>query len=194
MSTTHGCRLNLEVHGGVVQLHDPSNGLNTPLPLGALYTGDKWGLAASIISLLTNVTATGLIAYKAWCVHTEKSYSIRHSRIHSLYDFRTHRRFIGSHLQMGSTRTRAEKGLALLVESGIAYCFLWVCLVSLLSGAIPQSFLQMFMVIYQSLTTYNVNTHSDKDSQFTLGFHYVVDGCLISLIVCRSRLMMETSD
>ncbi|KAI0808383.1 hypothetical protein C8Q74DRAFT_1187428, partial [Fomes fomentarius] len=156
----------------VVQLHDPSNGLNTPLPLGALYTGDKWGLAASIISLLTNVTATGLIAYKAW----------------------THRRFIGSHLQMGSTRTRAEKVLALLVESGIAYCFLWVCLVSLLSGAIPQSFLQMFMVIYQSLTTYNVNTHSDKDSQFTLGFHYVVDGCLISLIVCRSRLMMETSD
>ncbi|KAI0706674.1 hypothetical protein C8Q76DRAFT_629595, partial [Earliella scabrosa] len=78
---------------------------NVQLTPGSLYTGDVWGLAASVLSLVTNTAATTLIAYKAW----------------------SHRQLVRSHLRVGNKRTRVEKVLALLVESGICYCILWVC-------------------------------------------------------------------
>ena len=38
------------------------------LAASTLFTGDEWGIPPTVLSLVTNVTATGLIAYKAWCV------------------------------------------------------------------------------------------------------------------------------
>ncbi|KAI0744346.1 hypothetical protein C8Q80DRAFT_1107552, partial [Daedaleopsis nitida] len=78
---------------------------------GPVDPGNKWGLAAGTVSLFTNLTATGLIAYKAWY----------------------YRRFLKRNLFMGSARTRLERNLTLFIESGLAYCILWVNLVLLLS-------------------------------------------------------------
>ncbi len=53
-----------------VILVDPSHqGGVTVVALGSLFIGDKRGLAASILSLITNIAATSLIAYKAWYVN-----------------------------------------------------------------------------------------------------------------------------
>lgn len=45
-----------------------SEEMNVFLTPGALFIGDVWGTAAAILSLITNLTATGLIGYKAWYV------------------------------------------------------------------------------------------------------------------------------
>ncbi|THH14167.1 hypothetical protein EW146_g6131, partial [Bondarzewia mesenterica] len=58
------------------------------------------------LELTTNLAATSLIAYKAW----------------------KHRKLIKSALGPRKT-TKVEKVLALLTESGILYCFLWVLLI-----------------------------------------------------------------
>ncbi|KAI0056952.1 hypothetical protein BV25DRAFT_1920589 [Artomyces pyxidatus] len=55
-------------------------------------------------TLGTNILATSLIAYKAW----------------------RHRAFIKANLSEGSPATNVEKILALLVESGIIYCIVWI--------------------------------------------------------------------
>ncbi|KAI0744345.1 hypothetical protein C8Q80DRAFT_1346053 [Daedaleopsis nitida] len=78
------------------------------LSAGSLYIGDQWGLASSILSLVTNMTATSLIAYKAW----------------------HHRRLLRQNLRMGSAGTWAEKTLILLVESGTLYCVFWIPVVT----------------------------------------------------------------
>ena len=33
---------------------------------GTLFAGDPWGMAATVLSLVTNCVATVLIAYRAW--------------------------------------------------------------------------------------------------------------------------------
>ena len=38
------------------------------LHLGSFFVGDPWGVAAVILSVLTNMAATILIAYRAWFV------------------------------------------------------------------------------------------------------------------------------
>ena len=40
----------------------------TDVPLGSFYQSDLFGLAASVLSLATNMVATILIGCKAWCV------------------------------------------------------------------------------------------------------------------------------
>ncbi|KAK7443772.1 hypothetical protein VKT23_015556 [Stygiomarasmius scandens] len=55
--------------------------------------------------LITNMLATGLIAYKAWSHHNNIKSNLRSS---------------------GSSRTQVEKILNLLVESGVIYCVMWI--------------------------------------------------------------------
>ncbi|RPD71239.1 hypothetical protein L226DRAFT_204913 [Lentinus tigrinus ALCF2SS1-7] len=107
------------------------------LSIGSLFGADGWGIAAAILSLLTNMVATILIAYRAW----------------------EHRLFIMSHLKGCSTRSQVERTLALLVESGILYCALWV-----------------IIVVYQFVAL------KLGESAFAYGFYYVMGGCLIPLI------------
>ncbi|TFK78893.1 hypothetical protein K466DRAFT_506549, partial [Polyporus arcularius HHB13444] len=66
-----------------------------------------YGVLAGLCCLLTNVAATSLIAYRTW----------------------EHRCIIMSYLRRSSRRTQAERTLALLVESGLLYCTLWVSMV-----------------------------------------------------------------
>ena len=35
---------------------------------GSLFSGDEWGVSAAILSMITNVFTTILIARRAWCV------------------------------------------------------------------------------------------------------------------------------
>ncbi|EIW51972.1 uncharacterized protein TRAVEDRAFT_85658, partial [Trametes versicolor FP-101664 SS1] len=65
----------------------------------------KYGVAASGLSLLSNIFTTTLIAYKAW----------------------EHRRIFKDNLDGLSVTTQAQRILTLLAESGVAYCILWVC-------------------------------------------------------------------
>lgn len=80
-----------------------------------------------------------------------------------------------------------EKILALFVESGIVYCILWVRLVYALCSmrySVHFCFSQVLVVVYQS-ETLNMNQGSDAAQlRFIFGFHYFVEGCLISIIVC----------
>ncbi len=52
---------------------------------GSMFAGSAYGLLAGLCCLLTNVAATSLIAYRAWCVpcapvdHTVANHSIRTS-------------------------------------------------------------------------------------------------------------------
>ncbi|KAI0690138.1 hypothetical protein C8T65DRAFT_102083 [Cerioporus squamosus] len=77
------------------------------LTIGSLFGADGWGIAAAMLSLLTNMAATILIAYRAW----------------------EHRVLIMSHLKRCSARSQVERTLSLLVESGVLYCALWVIIV-----------------------------------------------------------------
>ncbi|KAI0787489.1 hypothetical protein C8Q74DRAFT_1216149 [Fomes fomentarius] len=66
--TTQACGLHSTSQIRTVIMVDPSHQeLEEPsMALGSLFIGDKWELAASILSLITNIAATSLIAYKAW--------------------------------------------------------------------------------------------------------------------------------
>ncbi|TFK87855.1 hypothetical protein K466DRAFT_652957 [Polyporus arcularius HHB13444] len=76
--------------------------------LGRLFAGTRFGTAASILSLTTNVVATCLTGYKAW----------------------VHGRFLKQYLSEGSTMTSVERILILLTESGLAYGAIWVFVVA----------------------------------------------------------------
>ncbi|RDX41701.1 hypothetical protein OH76DRAFT_1489272 [Lentinus brumalis] len=101
-----------------------------------MFTGDIWGIVVGAFSLLTNVAATTLIAYRVW----------------------EHRRIIMSYLKGSSPRSQVERTLALLVESGLLYCVLWV-----------------FIMVYEIQCAYGV-------SEFAYGFSYVMSGCIVPLI------------
>lgn len=63
VDTTHSC---MHTHRSSVAL--ASGNLNSTFPVGTLYQGDGTGMATCVISLVTNIAATALIAYKAWYV------------------------------------------------------------------------------------------------------------------------------
>ncbi|KAI0753972.1 hypothetical protein C8Q80DRAFT_1116841 [Daedaleopsis nitida] len=71
---------------------------------GQLFAGDKLGAVASILSLVTNVVATLLTAYKAW----------------------THARLLRNYFSAGSMMTNVERILILLTETGLVYSGIWV--------------------------------------------------------------------
>ncbi|EKM60790.1 uncharacterized protein PHACADRAFT_203941 [Phanerochaete carnosa HHB-10118-sp] len=73
----------------------------------AFYDFDSiYGLSAVILSLLTNIWATSLIAYKAW----------------------EHRQSVRRMFRGGSIGVRSAKILMLFVDSGLLYCGLWALL------------------------------------------------------------------
>ncbi|EJF56836.1 hypothetical protein BD309DRAFT_824985, partial [Dichomitus squalens] len=77
------------------------------LGAGSLFINSIWGLMGDLLSVtFVNLLATALITYKAW----------------------EHRRFVHDYLRAASCRSPAEKVLFLLVESGVAYCLIWVSL------------------------------------------------------------------
>ncbi|KAM5540699.1 hypothetical protein V8D89_005730 [Ganoderma adspersum] len=72
--------------------------------LPIVYTGNQWGIAAVAFSLATNTFSTSLISYKAW----------------------QHRSFLRAHLGARRSTTNVVRMLALLVESGVVYCLIWL--------------------------------------------------------------------
>ncbi|KAI0717815.1 hypothetical protein C8T65DRAFT_694020 [Cerioporus squamosus] len=85
--------------------------------LGRLFAGTKFGTAASILSLTTNLVATCLTWYKAW----------------------VHGRLLRQYLSEGSTMTSVERILILLTESGLAYGAIWVFVVAYQVGEMNQA-------------------------------------------------------
>ncbi|RDX50554.1 hypothetical protein OH76DRAFT_457410 [Lentinus brumalis] len=118
---------------------------------GTMFNGDVWGIAAGLSSLLTNMFATILIACRAW----------------------EHRRTIMFYLRArgSSRRTQVERTLALLVESGLLYCALWV-----------------FIVAYELTVLFT----SDPliFSNFARRFYYVMEGCVVPLIGMYPTLVL----
>ncbi|RDX47373.1 hypothetical protein OH76DRAFT_1354415, partial [Lentinus brumalis] len=86
-----------------ISMHLPSLASTFQATYGDMLIDDLWGIITGLSSLLTNIIATTLIAYRAW----------------------QHRRTIMTYLR-ASRRTQVERTLALLVESGLLYCALWV--------------------------------------------------------------------
>ncbi|RDX54309.1 hypothetical protein OH76DRAFT_1082402 [Lentinus brumalis] len=115
---------------------------------GIWFGGDVWGYIALLFSLSTNIVATTLIAYRAW----------------------EHRRIIMSYLKGSSPRTQVERTLALLVESGLLYCGLWVVIAvyELSYAASPLAVLE-----------------STGFVRFKHGLYYMMQGCIVPLIVLR---------
>ncbi|KAI0687967.1 hypothetical protein C8T65DRAFT_746850 [Cerioporus squamosus] len=107
VDTTDTCRTQAAAAAGDT-IPAPILGFGSVATRGTMFSGDAWGIAAAISSLLTNVVATTLIAYRAW----------------------EHRRTIMSYLRGSSRRTQVERTLALLVESGVLYCALWGLIVT----------------------------------------------------------------
>ncbi|KAI1791474.1 hypothetical protein LXA43DRAFT_889216 [Ganoderma leucocontextum] len=71
---------------------------------GSMYGGFSYGVAASALSFSTNLCATVLVGYKAWEA----------------------RRRLRQYIVAGPVASQVEKVFALLLESGAAYCALWV--------------------------------------------------------------------
>ena len=94
----------------------------TYTPSGSFYQSDLFGLAASVLSLATNMVATILIGCKAWCV-MHCYYSL--FRLIDLSDAREHAKIMGSVSSLKRS-SRVEKILIFLVESGTVYCIIWV--------------------------------------------------------------------
>ncbi|KAI4521001.1 hypothetical protein K525DRAFT_202303 [Schizophyllum commune Loenen D] len=65
--------------------------------------------------LITNVTATGLMGWKAW----------------------THREYVCDSFLRRRHKSRAELALLLLLESGLAYCAIWIMVMAASLGALP---------------------------------------------------------
>ncbi|KAH8993744.1 hypothetical protein EDB92DRAFT_1853160 [Lactarius akahatsu] len=80
---------------------------------------DEGKVAAIIVGpmLGTNILSTLLIAWKAW----------------------EYRNTVSAHLRKGSASDRAEKVLALLIESGFVYCLLWIFYLLTATSVLPGS-------------------------------------------------------
>jgi hypothetical protein len=80
---------------------------------------DEGKVAAIVVGpmLGTNILSTSLIAWKAW----------------------EYRRNVSAHLRRGTTSDRAEKVLALLIESGFVYCVLWILFLLIAFNLLPGS-------------------------------------------------------
>ena len=88
---------------------------------GSMYQGVPVGISTCVLSLSTNLVATLLVGYKAWygVMHAERD--VTGVLITTLC--RQWRRNFKGYLVSGS---QVEKLLVLLIESGAAYCAIWV--------------------------------------------------------------------
>ena len=85
-------------------LGHPDNNVLLSSPTGVLYEGSVYGEAATALSLGTNVLATLSVGYKLW----------------------HYRKILRKYIVIGSQVIRLEKALAMILESGMAYCIIWV--------------------------------------------------------------------
>lgn len=80
-------------------------------------------LTSWAFELATNIVATSLIGYKTWYI---VKFRTRSWSSLSTWHNRTYRRFIRQNIIGKNRKTSIQKILAILVESGILYCFVWV--------------------------------------------------------------------
>lgn len=90
--------------------------------LGNEFVDDVFGFAALLFSWITNLWATGLIAYKAWCVF----YTCGEHAGYKTVDHRQHRHLVRRNLNGKSIGSQTNIYLMLFVDSGAIYCVLWV--------------------------------------------------------------------
>ncbi|KAM5539157.1 hypothetical protein V8D89_007030 [Ganoderma adspersum] len=84
--------------------------------LGSFFEGDPSGVAASVLSLTTNVVSTCLIGWQAW----------------------KHRALVrGNGLKSYLGRSQVSKALVLLIESGVFYSVIWIFVVAYQIVALP---------------------------------------------------------
>ncbi|KAI1781844.1 hypothetical protein LXA43DRAFT_907514, partial [Ganoderma leucocontextum] len=96
--------------------------------LGLLLGENAYTYVSVMLSLITNVTATSLIAYKAWC----------------------HRQLVKTYLNAAGLKSRVLKALGLLVESGVAYCtflVIMICFASVLASSLTDG-AQVLVIVY----------------------------------------------
>lgn len=90
---------------------------------GNLYEGVSYGIAATALSLGTNLFATATVAFKAWYAPLKNHTS---SAMETDLFCRVSRRVLKRYVVAGTTASQVEKVLSLLVESGALYCAIWV--------------------------------------------------------------------
>ncbi|PIL34894.1 hypothetical protein GSI_02681 [Ganoderma sinense ZZ0214-1] len=78
-----------------------------PLLVTLTLSGTAFTYVSVLLSLVTNVAATSLIAYKAW----------------------QHRQLVKTYFHAAGPKSRVLKALGMLVESGVAYCALLVLVI-----------------------------------------------------------------
>ena len=89
--------------------------------IGSMYQGIPIGISVCVLSLTTNLLATLLVGYKAWYSVMQANHGLT-GTLTTIFH-RQWRRHLKGYLVSGS---QVEKLLALLIESGAAYCALWV--------------------------------------------------------------------
>ena len=96
---------------------------------GIYVSGFLVGVAATPLSLATNVLATALVAYKSWQVSPMRMRTLavsKFGRLTSRYA-RRYRVMLRKYIEVGTRVSRPEKVMVLLVESGeVVHCLLWV--------------------------------------------------------------------
>ncbi|TBU40623.1 hypothetical protein BD309DRAFT_869917 [Dichomitus squalens] len=101
-----------------------TNGKIDSDPSGILYQGSDYGVAATGLSLATNVLATILVAYKFW----------------------DYRNVLRKYVVVGSQVMRLEKALAMVLESGVAYCAIWIVVTVWQVGGNSSKFASAFKI------------------------------------------------
>ncbi|GJE87224.1 hypothetical protein PsYK624_033070 [Phanerochaete sordida] len=107
---------------------------------------------AIVMSWVTNILATTLVAFKAW----------------------QHRCQVGALLRDGSGRTRAEVVLLLFAESGIFYCLLWV---PVIASAVVDILAAFNIPYYAPGSEYPAQT-----LRFLAAMQTVESSCLIDIV------------
>ncbi|KAM5536742.1 hypothetical protein V8D89_009581 [Ganoderma adspersum] len=118
------------------QILGPSYGSTTVTAVGSLFTNNGFGFIAICFSLFSNTASTALVGYKAW----------KH---------RLDTRVLGT--------TRVEGLLILLVESGVAYCVLWI-------------------FILGSQIAWITSPSNLGATSWSTGIVYFTEGCLIAFV------------
>ena len=86
-----------------------------------MYQGVPIGISVCVLSFSTNLLATLFVGYKAWYVIMQAEHDL--TRMLKTIFHRQWRRHLKGYLVSSS---QVEKLLILLMESGAAYCALWV--------------------------------------------------------------------
>ena len=98
----------------------------SPFELSILISRNVYGIIPLVLSFSTNVLATSLVAYKAWCVRFTSLFTYFNAHHKLAGNNRVHRKLLKQHFSEAKATSRALKALALLTESGCIYCAILV--------------------------------------------------------------------